>query len=118
ATSACGGRAPLRRWKVPPAPPRRPCTLAAGKSATGKIGSFRGPPFEPTGTNHEIARSVRLQLLGSYHAIDSQLSRLGNSAGKTRERDGTRMLFPDLDGDFMPSITGWSGTRTSPTSLS
>src|ERR1700737_5400777 len=40
-------------------------------------------PREPTGTNHEIARSVRLELPEGYHTADSQLSRLGNGAGKT-----------------------------------
>jgi hypothetical protein len=40
-------------------------------------------PREPTGTNHEIARSVRLELRRRYHTADSRLSRFGNSAGKT-----------------------------------
>jgi hypothetical protein len=38
---------------------------------------------EPSGRNHEIARSVRLELHGRYHSADSQLSRFGNIAEKT-----------------------------------
>jgi hypothetical protein len=38
---------------------------------------------EPRGTNHEIARSVRLELHGGYHRAYSQLSRFGNIAEKT-----------------------------------
>src|ERR1700681_2669166 len=40
-------------------------------------------PREPRGTNHEIARSVRLELHGRYHTAYSQLSRFGNIAEKT-----------------------------------
>jgi hypothetical protein len=36
-------------------------------------------PHEPTGTNHEIARSVRLDLHGGYHTAISRLSRFGNT---------------------------------------
>jgi hypothetical protein len=38
---------------------------------------------EPSGTNHGIARSVRLELHGRYHSAYSQLSRFGNIAEKT-----------------------------------
>jgi hypothetical protein len=38
---------------------------------------------EPSGTNHEIARSVWSELHGRYHTAYSQLSRFGNIAEKT-----------------------------------
>jgi hypothetical protein len=37
---------------------------------------------EPTGTNHEIARSVRVELHARYHIAFSWLSRFGNIAKK------------------------------------
>src|SRR2546429_3400805 len=40
-------------------------------------------PREPDGRSHEIARCTRLELCRSYHAADSQPSRLGNSVAKT-----------------------------------
>src|SRR5229473_6768567 len=38
---------------------------------------------EPRGENHEIARSVRFELHEGYHTTSSQLSRFGNTRGKT-----------------------------------
>jgi hypothetical protein len=41
---------------------------------------------ELRGTNHEVARSVRLELHGRYHAAKLQLSRFGNSARENAEQ--------------------------------
>jgi hypothetical protein len=50
---------------------------------------------EPGGTNHEIARSVWLELHGGYHTASSQLSRFGNIARKNTEHHGTNTLLAE-----------------------
>jgi len=51
---------------------------------------------ESGGTNHEIARSVWLELHGGYHTASSQLSRFGNSARENAEHHGTKTLLANL----------------------